>query len=431
MGRAEQVWPLLRHSPDPTVRSYLLHRLGPMGADARTVVQQLEDETDVTIRRALVLSLGEFSDKALAPPERDQLLGKLRNWYRADPDPGLHAAVEWLLRHWQQDPWLKQMDEEWVKDKPQQEQRLQRIKQELAKEKGSAKPQWYVNGQGQTMVVFPGPVEFLMGSPRAERKPQEQSQHPQRISHSFALATKEVTVEQFLRFQPDHVYTKDFSPKNGPMGNVSWYIAAAYCNWLSAQEGLGHDQWCYEPNPSRALALVASTTGFLGSPSRQGPLLAASALIPGRPMSAEYSHGMKLKPNYLSLSGYRLPTEAEWEYACRAEAVTKRYYGAAADDLLQKYAWYVKNTDGERTRPVGLLKPNDFGLFDLYGNVWERCQASEDKEDILNITDDQDGPIRGSAVYFPASNQHSAYRQLFRPALVSDGAGLRVARTFR
>ena len=62
------------------------------------------------------------------------------------------------------------LEQEWAKNKQQREQRLQRIGQELAKAKGEAKPQWYVTSQGQTMVVIPGPVEFLMGSPPTESK---------------------------------------------------------------------------------------------------------------------------------------------------------------------------------------------------------------------------------------------------------------------
>src|SRR5262249_8717861 len=59
MNQPGKVWPLLKHSPDPRVRSYLIHRVSPLGADARAIVKRLDIESDVTIRRALVLSLGE------------------------------------------------------------------------------------------------------------------------------------------------------------------------------------------------------------------------------------------------------------------------------------------------------------------------------------------------------------------------------------
>jgi len=74
----------------------------------------------------------------------------------------------------------------------------------------------------------------------------------------------------------------------------------------------------------------------------------------------------------LSRTGYRLPTEAEWEYACRAEATTSRYFGSGAD-LLPRYAWYVNNAH-YRSWPVGQKQPNDFGLFDMLGNAMQWCQ---------------------------------------------------------
>jgi formylglycine-generating enzyme required for sulfatase activity len=76
-------------------------------------------------------------------------------------------------------------------------------------------------------------------------------------------------------------------------------------------------------------------------------------------------------PDHLNRTGYRLPTEAEWEFACRAGSQTARFYGHSPK-LLGKYAWYFDNSDG-RTWPVGLLKPNDLGLFDILGNVTELC----------------------------------------------------------
>src|SRR6185503_9607357 len=82
--------------------------------------------------------------------------------------------------------------------------------------------------------------------------------------------------------------------------------------------------------------------------------------------------GMSLRPYMLSRSGYRVPTEAEWEYACRAGAVTSRFYGNA-DALLGKYAWFKDNAQ-DRSWPVGRLLPNDLGLFDVYGNATELCQ---------------------------------------------------------
>jgi eukaryotic-like serine/threonine-protein kinase len=96
--------------------------------------------------------------------------------------------------------------DEWAQGKEQREKRLEGIQKQLASRVASAAgepPQWYVNGQGQTMVVVPGPVEFVMGSPptEADRRIIE-LQHNRRIVRGFALAATSVTKEQYLRFKP-------------------------------------------------------------------------------------------------------------------------------------------------------------------------------------------------------------------------------------
>src|SRR5262249_6013106 len=116
---------------------------------------------------------------------------------------------------------------------------------------------------------------------------------------------------------------------------------------------------------------------------------------------------VKLREKYLSLTGYRLPTEAEMEYTIRAGAITTRFYGES-EELLEKYCWYVPNSKG-RLWPVGSLKPNDLGLFDAHGNVWCWCQEPgrnyphgepgkvfEDQEGELVIDPKQGRAMRGN-----------------------------------
>src|SRR5262245_81922 len=80
LGRPDAVWPLLRHSPDPAARSYLIHRLGLLGGDPGALVQRAldeENERDVSARRALVLCLGEFGEDRLGKADREALAGRL------------------------------------------------------------------------------------------------------------------------------------------------------------------------------------------------------------------------------------------------------------------------------------------------------------------------------------------------------------------
>ena len=169
---------------------------------------------------------------------------------------------------------------------------------------------WYLNKQGQTMVVIHGPSSFLMGSPKDEagREAKAELQLSRPINHSFSISMTEVTRGQFLRFlksKPGYDESSDESNPDLPKNHVSWYQATEYCNWLSEQEGIPSDEWCYVPDE-------------------------------------DFGVGMTLPADFLKRTGYRLPTEAEWEYACRAGTLTSRHFGET-EALLGHYAWYAKN----------------------------------------------------------------------------------------
>jgi len=435
LGQADLVWPLFRHSPDPSRRSYLIHALGRAGVNPAVIIRRLETEKDASARRALILSLGDFTGEQLPALQRRPLVAKLLRWYRDDPDPGVHAAIDWLLRYGRQGERGRALD--W-----QQKDALAGIDRELAG-RPPERRDWYVTREGQTMVIVRGPLEFRMGSPAYEVGRVPASDSPDetlqlvRIPRSFAIANKEVTIGQFRRFldaNPEvkrrHAYAdnparmaqvlRQFSPEDdGPQIAVTWYEAAMYCNWLSKQDGLPESEWVYPTNFD------------------------------------EIKDGMELPKDYLHRMGYRLPTEAEWEYAARAGSTTARFYGNS-EELLKEYAWYSANPpkkkgdpvdphDPQRTWPVGQLKPNDLGLFDMYGNVWEWTQdrmqqyrsvnaVREDREDdVLQVTDAQACSRRGGGFPYEAAMMRSAERGTVNafPTLRRDNVGFRVARTYR
>lgn len=282
----------------------------------------------------------------------------------------------------------------------------------------------YSGPNGHVMVVVPG-GKFLMGSPLTERGRSEvETQHRVRIPRTYAIATTEVTNEQFARFleavpdygarwraataarfgNPPRFATYSRTP-DSPQVGVSWYDAARYCNWLSELAGLPKDQWVY--------------------PENIDPL-----------------HGLELPANYLHRTGYRLPTEAEWEYAARAGTKTAWHFGDDAS-LLPRYAWYDGNTRRERIYPVAQLLPNQWGIYDMLGNVWEWTLdrrheypndpgTTEDVEDsVLQVSNDVARTRRGGSFAYEWFTTRSAHRGdvTYFPNQTRDGVGFRVART--
>jgi formylglycine-generating enzyme required for sulfatase activity len=276
---------------------------------------------------------------------------------------------------------------------------------------------WYVNSQGQTFALLDAD-EFRMGSPETEDGHMEiEWFHRRRIGRRIAIATKEVTHQQWRMFSqatPQLGWKSDqeqlmatLLTDDSPISGMTWYEAAWYCNWLSEQEGIPRDQWCYETNDK-----------------------------------GQYDSGMKPKQNFWQLTGYRLPTEAEWEYACRAGTSTSRYYGVS-NVLLPFYAWYMAN-GADRTHPVARLKPNDFGLFDMQGNVYEWCFDPDYRRNV-GFAEDETVPdmpsleginttvhrmLRGGAFTTTAPNVRSAGRGANQPGNRNTYAGFRPARTY-
>jgi tetratricopeptide (TPR) repeat protein len=178
------------------------------------------------------------------------------------------------------------------------------------------------------------------------------------------------------------------------------------CNWLSEQEGLPRDQWCYVPTKDR-----------------------------------DYSPGMTVAADLLQRRGYRLPTNAEWEYACRSGTITSRYYGDSTD-LLPLYA-HFKDNSGSLLRACGSLLPNDLGLFDMLGNAAEwlndrwpvsRPGRHGHQDDIVSLADHVSRMThrlsRGAMVYDSAAYVRSSRVLALNPSGGIEAIEFRPVRTY-
>ena len=213
---------------------------------------------------------------------------------------------------------------------------------------------------GATMVLLPG-GSFTMGDEsEVDSQPHEVSVSP------FFIDVHLVTQEEYEALMQDN--PSRWKGSKNPVEQVRWSDAVRYCNARSEAEDL---QPCYD---------LSTWKCDFGA------------------------------------NGYRLPTEAEWEYACRAGTKTTYFFGNESSKL-KDYAWFETNSNG-KPQPVGQKPPNSWGLYDMCGNVWEWCNDFY-KVDYYQESpkDNPRGPetgetkvVRGGAWKFSAESCRSGYR---------------------
>ena len=210
--------------------------------------------------------------------------------------------------------------------------------------------------------------DFIMGSPWAEKHHEDDEEPQRRVKITKPFYMGITEVTQEQYMEVMENNPSNFSGKNLPLEKVSWDDAVAFCKKLSQKTG----------------------------------------------------------------KTVRLPTEAEWEYACRAGSATRFSFGDD-DKELDQYAWYNANSDS-KTHPVGQKKPNAWGLYDMHGNVWEWCSDwYQDSYRNLGVNDPT-GPEKGSLRVLRGSSWlsspwrcRSALRRWIHPDLRIDNNGFRVA----
>jgi formylglycine-generating enzyme len=250
--------------------------------------------------------------------------------------------------------------------------------------------------------------------------------HNVTLTYDYWIGKYEVTFEEYNDFcdstERRHAYDNGWDGTDRPVINVSWRDAIAYCNWLSESEGL---------KPAY---------------SHEEELLDINGNV---------------TTDITQVEGYRLPTEAEWEYAAsgghEALPIPPRFLFSGSDDI-DEVAWYFNNTGeyiftgtsltadytshgaskiqgGKSTQPVGKKQPNQLGLYDMSGNVWEWCHdwygeyTSEDKTNPIGATSSHVRVMRGGSWIFGTNDCRVGSRLYRPPHEIIFRLGFRIART--
>jgi len=257
------------------------------------------------------------------------------------------------------------------------------------------------------MVQIPG-GSFEMGSNSGNSN--EQPVHTVTLS-GFYISKYQVTQEQWTAVMGNNPSYFTDSPASGevqskrPVEQVSWYDALVFCNKLSMREGL---------SPAYRISGSTDPASWGTVPISSNSTWDAVQIVAGS-------------------TGYRLPTEAQWEYAARGGNGSPGNYTYSGSNTVGDVAWYTSNS-GDKTHEVGKKAPNGLGLYDMSGNVWEWCwdmygsYSSGAQTDPVGADSGSSRVGRGGSWYFLAGSTRSSYRGSHGPVNRDDGIGFRLAR---
>lgn len=342
---------MCRRAADPIQRTWFIEQHSNWHGRISEIVEIASGVIHPDLQSGLCLAVGSTELDPMFPGERETWRPLVSQWYKGSPDSGVHGAAGWLLRHWTMKAPVVASTVEPPENK-----------------------NWHVTPSGLTMVRIPSGT--FLNRMKGDWTPFDKDTPSQKITltRDFLISDREVSLGQFrqamedpdvgLRERPYLRYDEDDDfqaeiyrtradqvfeclynlvrrpSEEHPVTYVSWNQAVMYCNWLSRKEGL---QPCYERTGKihRAIAYGRGNGNLF--------FIENWRLLPGR-------------------NGYRLPTNAEWELACRATTTTDYSFGNDTQFLARYAVCNQSHPD-----PCGSRLPNGWGLFDMHGNLFEHC----------------------------------------------------------
>jgi formylglycine-generating enzyme required for sulfatase activity len=307
----------------------------------------LRDGGSSDVQYAICLSLALFDPESFPRPSREEVVARLRELQANTSDSGVRAAAEIARRTW---------DPRAPEDAPPTKHFV------LNKS---------ANLDGLPLIKISA-GRYLLGRINQDVLHDDHQPHWVTLTRDYWVADREVSIQWYQAFLADDQYPAERKPLPDqrqapeqatspttahPVQRVSWNDAAMFCNWLSWRESL---------RPRYVFSRIESKDDSIASPDRETT-----------PAENLTRHETTISREWLvaidpASDGYRLPTLAEWEVACRAGSESEFFYG----DDFDLFGYYGRFSSARvvPTAPCGSLFPNRYGLHETLGNVWEWCE---------------------------------------------------------